>query len=157
MSYLWQTLALCAGATLALSGCQATGGDSLSSGAPGPVAEISVAPVPDFVPEFIEGGSAADNKGFVDYVVGSALEVPENKRAGLAVVEALRDAGFASADLELTRDTSLIQLPVDSITVAVRFGDACVISQWGSDWYVSQVEPILVTEKCLVGETVSLD
>jgi hypothetical protein len=51
----------------------------------------------------------------------------------------------------------LIELPADSTALAIRFAGECVIAQWGSDWYASAVEPVLASDTCLLGETVSLD
>jgi hypothetical protein len=102
-------------------------------------------------------GGARENQPYVDYLITNALDASPGNRVGPVAIEALRQAGFETSVLELTRDTSLVELPVDSVTVAVRFDDQCVIAQWGSDWYVSQIEPVLVTGACLVGETVSLD
>jgi hypothetical protein len=115
-----------------------------------PEAEV---PPPVFDPE----GGARENQAYVDFVITSALDASPGNRVGRVAIEALVQSGFDPSVLELTRDTSLIELPVDSISVAVRFDDQCVIAQWGSDWYVSQIEPVLVTGACLVGETVSLD
>lgn len=111
------------------------------------------APAPVFDPD----GGARENQAYVDSVIAGAREASPGDRAGPVAIDALRQAGFDTSVLELTRDTSLTELPVDSVSVAVRFGDQCVIAQWSRDWYVSQVEPVLVTGACLVGETVSLD
>jgi hypothetical protein len=151
-----RVLALLACATFALAGCTPIPDEPGADVAP-ETGVLESAPAPEFIPELIEGGSALENQPFIDYVVRGALENPENKRAGLSVAEALQAVGFSTEVLELTPDNSLIQLPVDSVTIAVRFEDECVLAQWGPDWYVSQVEPLLVTERCLVGETVSLD
>ena len=127
--------------------------------APVEVAEpIEDTPVVEALPPvFDPDGGARENQAFIDYVVTNALEESPGNRVGPVVIEALQEAGFDTSVLEVTRDTSLIELPVDSVSVAVRFDNQCVIAQWGSDWYVSQVEPVLVTGACLVGETVSLD
>lgn len=113
--------------------------------------------VQEFVPEFVAGGSALENQPYLDFIVESSLESQGTSRAGLQVVEALVAAGFSTESMELTPDVSLIELPVDSTSVAVLIGQECFIGQWGTDWYVSQVEPVLATGTCLLGETVSLD
>jgi len=156
VSYVSQPLALVAGVALLLGGC-VSGTDGVVNGAPVAPAIEDVLPDPEFVPDLVEGGTALENQAFIDYVVRGVLDDPTSQRAGLAVVMALQEAGVSIEMLELTSDTSLIRLPVDSTTVAIRFNEECVIGQWGDDWYVSQVEPLLVTERCLVGETVSLD
>jgi len=151
-----KALALLAGATCVLAACAPVAQAPSADVAPESVV-AQPTPEAEFVPEFFAKGSALENQPFVDYVVGQALDDSENKRAGAAVAQALQGAGINRELLELTPDTSLIELPVDSVTIAIRFGDDCVIGQWGTDWYVSQVEPVLATQKCLLGETVSLD
>ena len=112
---------------------------------------------PDYVPEFVPEGGARENQPYLDWLIRQTLDDRASGRSGLAVVEALEAAGFDRAHLEVTRDLSLIELPVDSVSVALLWEDECFIGQWGNDWYVSQIEPVLGTGRCLVGETVSLD
>jgi hypothetical protein len=147
--------ALLLGATFVLAGC-ATAEPSDIDVAP-ESSESSESVEPEVIPGFIEGGTALENQPFADSIIRSVLADANNNRAGLAVVDALESAGFVRENMELTPDVSLIQLPVDSTTVAIRVDTECFIGQWGKDWYVSQVEPVLATGLCLVGETVSLD
>jgi len=112
---------------------------------------------PAFVPELVPGGSAAENQPYVDYLVGQKVTQPGESVTGRDVVDLLLEAGFEVDDIEFTPETSLIQLPADSVTVAIRIEQECIITQWGSDWYASSVEPVLVTETCLLGATESLD
>jgi len=151
-----QALAAVAGVALLLGGCSSSTDEDVNGQPVAPAVE-EVLPDPEFVPDWVEGGTALENQAFIDYVVRGVLDDPTSERAGLAVATALQEAGIPIEVLELTSDTSLIRLPVDSTTVAIRVDEECVIGQWGADWYVSQVEPLLVTERCLVGETVSLN
>jgi hypothetical protein len=144
-----------AGATCALSGCQIVQSDISTDVAP--VAPAPEAVKEEFIPEFVEGGSALENQPYIDFVISQALDGQGSQRAGLGVVEALVAAGFSQEFMELTPDRSLIELPVDSTSVAIQIGEECVIGQWGTDWYVSAVEPVLATGTCLLGETISLD
>jgi hypothetical protein len=155
VSYPVSFLALILGATFVLASC-ATAEQPANDVAPGSSDSIESVEL-EVIPEFIEGGTALENQPYADYIIQSVLADAESNRAGPAVAEALESAGFVRENMELTPDVSLIQLPVDSTTVAIRVDTECFIGQWGKDWYVSQVEPVLATGLCLVGETVSLD
>lgn len=155
MALALRGLTIVAGATFVLSGCQIVESDTdvaPVSSSPGETVEVE-----EFIPELVAGGSALENQPYLDFVVQESLESQGATRSGLVVVEALMQAGFSRDVMELTPDVSLIELPVDSTSVSIRMGEDCFIGQWGEDWYVSQVEPVLATGTCLLGETVSLD
>jgi hypothetical protein len=119
--------------------------------------EVAIIEEPEFIPELVPGGSAAENQPYVNYLVGEKVTQVGESVTGREVVDLLLEAGFEPDHIEFTPDTSLIQLPADSVTVAIRIEEECIIAQWGSDWYASSVEPVLVTETCLLGATKSLD
>lgn len=119
--------------------------------------QVTTIEEPEFIPELVPGGSAAENQPYVDYFVGKKVTQAGESVTGREVVDLLLEAGFEADQIEFTPDTSLVQLPADSVTVAIRIEEECIIAQWGSDWYVSSVEPVLVTETCLLGATESLD
>lgn len=137
-----------------LVGCSSEPDIEATPDLPPPIAAVEGEP--EFIPEFVTDGGARENQAFLDYTIQQSFESAED-RSGRAVVDVLRQAGFSDDSLEVTRDMSLIELPVESVTVAVRFGDECYLGQWGSDWFVSQIESVVATGRCLVGETVSLD
>ena len=145
-------------ACLALSAC-VTGprGETETEAPLVPSSEEAEGVEPDYIPEFFPDGGVRENQPYLDWLIEQTLDDRASGRSGLAVVEALEEAGFDRANLEVTRDMSLIELPVDSVSVALLWGDECFIGQWGNDWYVSQIEPVVATGRCLVGETVSLD
>lgn len=119
--------------------------------------QVTTIEEPEFIPELVPGGSAAENQPYVDYFVGKKVTQVGESVTGREAVDLLLEAGFEADQIEFTPDTSLIQLPADSVTVAIRIEEECIIAQWGSDWYASSVEPVLVTETCLLGATESLD
>jgi hypothetical protein len=138
------------------AGCQA----SPEAQPPVPSQDTSDATVteePAYIPEFVPGGSALENKPYIDYLVELKVNETGASPKVREVVELLIAEGFTAADIEFTPDTSLISLPADSVTVAIRIDEECIIAQWGSDWYASSVEPVLVTGTCLLGTTESLD
>jgi hypothetical protein len=145
------------GAVFLLVGCQTTVDAPLPAGSGGAEAEESAEVAPEFIPERREGGTARENQPHVDWVVEKAIKTSNARLPGLEVVDRLVDAGYSLDLMELTPDMSLIKLPVDSTTVAIRFDQECVLVQWGEDWYASSVEPVVAGGTCLLGETVSLD
>ena len=110
-----------------------------------------------FIPEFVPGGSALENKAFVDYLFEREDALANGRVTVEAFLAVLHDSGFESAPIEYTRETSLIELPADSTSLAIRIADQCLITQWGSDRYGSSVEEVLVTDTCLLGKTETLD
>lgn len=145
------------GAVFLLVGCQTTVDAPPPAGSGGAEAEESAEVVPEFIPERREGATARENQPHIDWVVEKARETSNTRLPGLEVVDRLVDAGYSLDLMELTPDMSLIKLPVESTTLAIRFDQECVLVQWGEDWYASSVEPVVAGGTCLLGETVSLD
>lgn len=144
-------------ATSLLSGCQAVDDTPTAAVTPQPTATDVVETTPVFVPERIEDGTARDNQPHIDWVIETARAESAKRVLGLDVVSILEASGYPRSAMELTPDLSLIELPADSTSLAIRFEAECVVAQWGSDWYASAVVPVVVGDKCLLGETVSLD
>lgn len=157
MSQIPHFAALALVASFAVAGCQPIADDPSPSSSVQDDQTVTVTPDPEFVPERVPGGSARENQPHIDYVLSQAIDATRPDVAGLDLVKALVEAGYSQEDMELTPDASLIELPADSTALAVRFGEECVITQWASDWYTSAVEPVLASDTCLLGETVSLD
>jgi hypothetical protein len=166
MSTLHRTSAIALIVMFLVAGCQSTDGAPPSeTSAEPPPSETSAEPptsedleaLPEFVPERIEGGSARENQPHIDWVIETARAESGTRVPGLEAVSILEASGYPRSAMELTPDSSLIELPADSTSLAIRFEGECVVAQWGSDWYASAVEPVLVGDKCLLGETVSLD
>jgi hypothetical protein len=146
-----------AGAALILSGCQSASSDDPASVAPDTPDAIEEVEEVELIPEFYPNGDARENQPYIDYVVQGVVSSANELVDGMLVVEALEEAGFDRASMELTPRTSLIALPADSTSLAIKIDDVCVITQWSATWYASSLEPVLVTGTCLLGDTVSLD
>lgn len=151
----WAALVLVV--SIAVTGCQRAVDNPPSNPGPANDQNATQATDPEFVPERVPGGSARENQPHIDYILTQAIDATRPDVVGLDLVKVLVEAGYSPEDMELTPDASLIELPADSTALAVRFGEECLISQWGSDWYASAVEPVLASDTCLLGETVSLD
>jgi hypothetical protein len=139
---------------LLLTGCQAQP-EPIVDDAPPPPVTIDEEPV-EVIPEFIEGGSAADNLPYIDYVLTEA-GAGTGLFGSLDAVAVLENAGFDRADMEVTSDRTALELAAESITIAVIIDGECALGQWSSDWYASSVAPLLGAGTCLLGDTLSLD
>ncbi len=149
-------LALVGVLALALSGC---------GGAPMPVPTLSPSstssPTPSpsptaAIPKFRPDGSAAANQQYFDYVNktwADAYGMSDNQN----IVNNLVNAGFTKADMEVTDNTTALNIPVDAIQVSVRIKDQCLIGQFSPAGYAGIIAPVLGTGKCLVGQTITID
>ena len=146
-------LAACSpGAPVGRTGAPAaTSPDSAASPHPSPTQEVAP---PALRPE----GSAADNLAYFDSV-NTALIRADPSAGGRAFIDALAAAGFDTAVMQVTADTTTIGGPADSIQFAVGVAGECLVGQYGpkSDGYHSAVRPALGTGGCLVGSTRPVD
>ena len=147
------TVGALAGA-LILSGCQAQP-EPIIEETPPPPAVIDEAPAP-VIPELVDGGSAADNLPYIDFVLVSA-GAGTGLFGSLDAVAVLEEAGFSTDQLEVTSDRTALELAAESVTTAVVIDGECAMGQWSSEWYVSSVTPLLGAGTCLLGDTLSLD
>ncbi|QEO09677.1 DUF6993 domain-containing protein [Protaetiibacter larvae] len=113
-----------------------------------PSAEPSAPPAPPTAP--VLDGTAADNHEFFDRInqeliaSGAALN-------GAAFIDNLVAHGFPRDAMEVTPDRTAINEPADNITFSIRFGETCLLGQWGNIGYASLVADVLATGRCLVG------
>lgn len=147
------TVAVVAG-MLVISGCQAEPKPVIEEPPPAPtvVDEETVEVIPEFIPD----GSAEDNLPYIDYVLTQA-GAGTGLFGSLDAVAVLENAGFDRAHMEVTSDRTALELAAESITIAVIIDGACALGQWSSDWYTSEVTPVLGAGTCLLGDTLSLD
>ena len=114
-----------------------------------------VSVIEEAVYEFIPEGSAEDNLPFF-------AQVLENAGAGApgseltTILDALTTAGFDPATISHTAASSKIELPVDSISLAVIVKERCLIGQFSTTWLETQVAPLTPTG-CLIGDIVELE
>lgn len=103
-------------------------------------------------------GSAADNLPYFDSTNMAVIQA-DPSAGGRAFIDALAAAGFDTAAMQVTADTTTIGDPADSIQFAVGFAGECLVGQYGpkSDGYHSAVRPALGTGGCLVGSTRPVD
>jgi hypothetical protein len=130
---------------------------------PVPVASSSpsATPTPDptpsiTVPILRPGGPALANQLFFDYV-NAALWSTAGMSDGRTIVDNLVNNGFVKTDMEVTFDSTALEIPVDSIQVSVRIQGECLVGGFSAAGYTSVRAPVLGTGKCLVGATRPID
>jgi len=142
---------------LALAGC-AVERDPI----PTPTNDAPVDPVeqprstPGVIPEFVEGGTAAENLDYFAFRL-EALLAQDGSPSSRELVDELVSSGFDRAAMEVTADTTPTGMQADSILVAVRVGEDCLLGQVADGAAVADDAAALSTGRCLVGRTLSLD
>lgn len=144
-------------AIVALFGVLALAGCAQEPATP-PTASATAAATPEAPATLIAGGSAQDNLPFFDQT--NAATVAANPEAkGRDLIDALVGAGFEKSAMQVGRDTTTIGRAVDALEFSVKFGDNCLIGQYGEavGGYNSTVQPALGNGSCLVGSTRPID
>ncbi|WP_309713043.1 DUF6993 domain-containing protein [Pseudolysinimonas sp.] len=111
---------------------------------------------PPVDPEIDLDGSATDNHAFFDFINTELIEAG-GTLDGRAFIDNLVSAGYPKSDLEVTPDTTAINIAADNIQFAVRLNGTCLIGQYGNIGYASTTAELLSTGRCLVGATRPID
>ena len=61
------------------------------------------------------------------------------------------DFGYPRENMEVTPDKTAIGIGADNIVFSIRFGETCLLGQWGNIGYTSLVTEVLSTGRCIVG------
>lgn len=138
---------------LALVGCV---GEPMPVPTYTPTGSASPSAEPDQDPVFHPTGTAAANQQYFDFV-NRAWNNAHQMSDGRSIVDNLVAAGFTKADMEVTADTTALNIPVDGIQVSVRIKDECLIAQFSNGGYTGILAAVLGTGKCLVGQTRPID
>lgn len=105
-------------------------------------------------PVLVEGGTAAENQPYFDKV--TLAYVTAGAYSSLGIIDNLVKAGFRKQDMEVTPDTTSIELQVDSRVFSVRLKGQCLIGDVGPTGYTSIITPMLGTGGCLIGTTLPI-
>jgi hypothetical protein len=148
-------------ALLALSGCTGsspTPAPITATTAPAATAAPTSAPTSAPAPTLAPAGSASDNLPYFAQVVAT-VAAGSTPVSGRAYIDALVQAGFDKAAMQVTQDESTIGNPAESIEFSVRWGDQCLVGQVGPSIGspVSTVLPGLSSGDCLIGQTRPID
>ena len=133
--------------TLALTGCV-----EAPVPTPTPTSTGSATPAPPQEPEIDLDGSADDNIEFFDLVNAELIDAG-GSLDGRAFIDNLVEAGYPKSDMEVTADSTAINLAADNIQFAIRLNGTCLIGQYGNIGYASTTGELLSTGRCLVGAT----
>lgn len=103
-------------------------------------------------------GFAEENQPYFDQVNNATIARVDDGADGRVLIDGLVDAGFNRDDMELTPDSTSIGLEADAIEFSVRWGEQCLIGQYGGGvGYNSTVTETLAGERCLIGTTRPID
>ena len=130
-----------------LAGCVPT---ATPSGAPTPTSSSTGTPT------IALNGTASDNKAYFDYINKKLID-EGGDLSGRPFIDNLVKAGYPKVDMEVTPDRTTVNLAADNISFSIRFGNGCLIGQYGNTGYSSTVAKLLTTSKCLVGTTRKID
>lgn len=115
-------------------------------------------PTPE-APTFHPDGTAEDNLPLFTAVAKQVWSSKE-KDSGRAYIDALIDAGFERADMQVTNDQSTVGHPAESVQFSVRWGDSrCLMGQFGPSTGkpVTVIMDQLPEGRCLIGNTRPID
>lgn len=143
-------LCLVAVASFALLGC--TQPEPEPSHTPPPTSsapEATSEPTPE-LPEPVFDGTAEQNQAYFD-LINQQLIDEGSVEGGASFIDNLVDHGYPRANMEVTPDVTSIGRAADNIVFSIRFGDGCLLGQWGNIGYTSLVTEVLSTGRCIVG------
>ena len=134
---------------LTLTGC-------VDAPEPTPTPTTSASATPEPEPKIDLEGYAEDNLAYFDLVnteyIGAGAVID-----GRAFIDNLVAAGYPKADMEVTPDTTAINIAADNIQFSIRLNGTCLIGQYGNIGYASTTAELLGTGRCLVGQTRPID
>jgi hypothetical protein len=139
-------------ATLTLAGCVPTAPAPTRTAA-APTASTSATPA---APAIDLTGTAGQNQAYFD-AVNQKFVAAGGDLGGRPFIDNLVKAGYSKANMEVTQDRTSVNLAADNIQFSIRFGDTCLIGQYGNTGYSSATTKVLSTGRCLVGTTRPID
>ena len=150
-------LTVCAALPL-LTGCSIV--ESILEG-PAPETPVRETPAaPEVAPEFVPDGTAEQNLPYFTEVLRAYSEGAQPVK-GQPVVDAVAEAGFDRAAMQVSFDRTGTGLEADNIFVSVRIGGDCLIGQLvtGDRTFTARNEPAVGPDGdiCLIGSTRPID
>jgi hypothetical protein len=143
---------LCAGAAiaavLALAGCTAP--EPMPTPSSSHTSSTAPTPTPTPTPEPAFDGTASDNQAYFDHINRELIDAG-GVTGGAAFIDNLVSHGYPRENMEVTPDKTAIGIGADNIVFSIRFGDTCLLGQWGNIGYTSLVTEVLSTGRCIIG------
>jgi hypothetical protein len=135
-------------AVLLLAGC--TSPEPMPTPTDTGTSSASPTPTPTPTPEPVFDGTAEQNQAYFDQINRELIAAGGTLNGG-AFVGNLAAHGYDRAAMEVTPDTTAIGVAADNIVFSIRFGDTCLLGQWGNIGYTSLTSAVLSTGRCIVG------
>jgi hypothetical protein len=127
---------------------------------PRPTDLVSLAPSPTPTPaedpELVLGGTAGQNRPYVEFVMDRLIAIsPE--MTSLEIADTLVAAGFERTSLQVSEYATRVGSRADSILFSILVDGECLLGQVADGAVTTSIGDVLGTGKCLVGRTASLD
>lgn len=112
---------------------------------------------PTPLPVFHPDGTAQENQPYFDAI--NRQTIVSAPADSTALLQAIVAAGFNKTAMSSTADRTSVDLQADSVEIAIRMGESCLIGQWrpSDNGYQSVVTAPLEDGACLVGATRQID
>ncbi|SRR5690606_5463430 len=140
--------AVAAAGALVLAGCTAP--DPMPTPSSSHDSTVAPTPTPTPTPEPAFDGTASDNQAYFDHLNRELIDAG-GATGGAAFVDNLVEHGYPRENMEVTPDKTAIGIGADNIVFSIRFGDTCLLGQWGNIGYTSLVTEVLSTGRCIIG------
>ena len=155
----WGTAILGIGLAIALAGCVPGAPTPVPTEEPSTSASpggSTPSPSASEPPKLNLQGTAGENLAYfnkvnLDYIQkGGATD-------GRSLIDNLVDAGFPKAAMEVTPDRTTVNAQADQVQYSVRLNGTCLIGQFGGGEFNGTAQPLLASNKCLIGTTRPID
>lgn len=113
-------------------------------------------PTPTASPTIALQGNAAENLPYFDQV-NKTLIAKGGTLNGRAFIDNLVAAGYPKAAMEVTPDTTTVNLQADNIEFSILLGRTCLVGEYGNIGYASTAQKVFSTGRCLAGKTRKID
>ncbi len=121
-----------------------------------PTPTATPTPTPTADPELVPGGTAGQNRPFVEFIIGRLL-ASNPQPASLEIIDTLVAGGFDRTTMQVSEDTTRVGSRADSILFSILIEGQCLLGQVAGGAVATSLADVLGTGRCLVGRTVSLD
>lgn len=111
---------------------------------------------PTQLPKLDLAGTAGENLAYFKLVNVKYIK-DGGATDGRSLIDNLVDAGFPKAAMEVTPDRTTVNAQADQVQYSVRMNGTCLIGQFGGGKFNGTAQPLLASDKCLIGTTRPID
>jgi hypothetical protein len=154
----WGTAVLGIALTLALAGCVPGAPTPVPTEDPASASPGAPSPTPTAAepPKLNLAGTAGENLAYFR-AVNLAYIKAGGATDGRSLIDNLVDAGFPKVAMEVTPDRTTVNAQADQVQYSVRMNGTCLIGQFGGGRFNGTAQPLLASNKCLIGTTRPID